>query len=288
MTAEGTFYGAGRTEVYYRIIKQKGTPKAAVILVHGFGDHSGGLHQLSAGLSEKKYTVYALDLRGHGKSAGKRGYVQNWDEFKEDLQKFEKLIGQQQPKLPVFLVGHSMGALISLDYAMDHGEGLSGVAAISPAISYQASLLERIGLMILNVLKPDLPLIKKGNFKLKEKDSELQEMVNPEGLRHNTITPALGRGLLQAISRVERQAQELKLPFLLQYGLDDRITPPEKLRRFFGQAGSFEKQVREYRGVRHRPFDEAGKAMVLDDLTAWLDQQMEKNYQGMYKSAGRL
>ncbi|KKK36794.1 hypothetical protein WQ57_17175 [Mesobacillus campisalis] len=288
MTAEGTFYGAGRTELYYRIIKPKGTPKAAVILVHGFGDHSGGLHHLSAGLSEKKYTVYALDLRGHGKSAGKRGYVQNWNEFKEDLQKFEKLIAQQQPKLPIFLVGHSMGALISLDYVMDHGEGLSGVVAISPAISYQASLLERIGLKILNVLKPDLPLIKKGNFRLKEKDPYLQESRNPEGLRHNTITPALGRELLLAITRVERQAQDLKLPFLLQYGLDDKITPPEKLVTFFRQACSREKQVREYPGVRHRPFDEAGKEMVLEDLKAWLDQLIEKKYQGMYKSAGRL
>jgi alpha-beta hydrolase superfamily lysophospholipase len=288
MTTEGTFQGAGRAKLYYRSIKPKGTPKAAVILVHGFGDHSGGLQNLSTRLLDNKYIVYALDLRGHGKSAGKRGYVQSWGEFKEDLQEFEKLVAYQQPKLPVFLVGHSMGGLISLDYAIEHGERLSGVAAISPAISYQAAAFERFGLMIMNRLKPDFPFIKKGNFKLNQKDPDLQAKQNPEGLRHNTITPALGRCLLQAISRVEKQSSALKLPFLLQYGLDDKITPPEKLRAFFRQAASTEKQVSEYPGARHRPFDEAGKEKFLDDLTAWLDHQVEMNYQGMHRTAVRL
>jgi alpha-beta hydrolase superfamily lysophospholipase len=274
--------------LYYRTIKPKGTPKAAVILVHGFGDHSGGLQNLSTSLLDNKYIVYALDLRGHGRSAGKRGYVQSWEEFKEDLKEFDKLVAHQHPKLPLFLVGHSLGGLISLDYAMGHSEGLSGVAAISPAISYQAAAVERVGLIIMDRLKPDFPFIKKGNFNLNQKDPVLQAKHNPEGLRHNTITPALGRGLLQAISRVEKKASELKLPFLLQYGLDDKITPPEKLRAFFRQAASTEKQMAEYPGSRHRPFDEAGKEKVLGDLIAWLDHQAEMTYQGMYRTAGRL
>lgn len=285
MTTEGTFYGVGGAELFYRVIKPKAVPKAAVILVHGFGDHSGGLQNLSTSLAKNNYIVYAFDVRGHGKSSGKRGYIQNWSEFTGDLHEFRELVLQEHPLLPLFIVGHSMGGVITLDYALDYREGISGVIAISPAISYQATPLERFGITVLGKLKPDFRFTKKGNFQVKSKDPSLQAKHNPDGLRHNTITPALGRGLLKAVTRVVNSAQAIEVPLLLQYGLDDKITPPKKLRDFFNEVASADKQFVEYPFVKHRPFDEAGREVFFRDLVYWLDQQVRKQRDGSLASA---
>lgn len=288
MTAGGNFIGVDGAEIFYRKLNPKAKPKAAVVLIHGFGDHSGGLQNLTTSLVKNKYLVYAIDLRGHGKSSGQRGFIRNWNEFREDLNVLLKLVGAEDPELPLFMIGHSMGGVITLDYSLISPEGIDGVVAISPGISYEPTPIERFGVLVMGRLKPDLKIIKSGNFQLEAKDPAIQAKHNPEGLRHNTATPGLGRGLLYASKRVIKNAASINMPLLLQYGLADKITPPKKLNQFFNQVGSKDKQVIEYPNARHRPFDEAGKEKFLADLINWLDQQVDQKHKALYKSAGRL
>ncbi|MGM0901195.1 MAG: alpha/beta hydrolase [Bacillota bacterium] len=287
-TTEGRYIGIGGTELFYRRIKPRTKSKAAVILIHGFGDHSGGLQNLSTSMVKNKYTVYAVDLRGHGKSSGKRGFIRSWSEFRGDIHELRKLVAIEEPKLPLYIIGHSMGGVIALDYTLKHSEGIAGVVAISPGISYEPTAFERFGVLLMGKLKPDLSITKSGNFQLQAKDPALQAKYNPEGLRHNTATPGLGRGLLHASKRVMNNALSIKVPLLLQYGLDDKITPPKKLNKFFEQVGSKDKQVLEYAYARHRPFDEVGREKFLGDLINWLDQKTSEKHKVLYKSAGRL
>lgn len=286
MPSEGTFNGVDGAELFFRVIEPLAAPKAAVILVHGHGDHSGGLQNLSASLVKKEYIVYAFDLRGHGKSSGKRGFIRSWDEFSGDLHEFRKLVAIEQSELPLYIVGHSIGGLITLDYSLDYSAGISGIVAISPAIGYEVTPLERLGITLMGRFKPDYSINKSGNFQLVTKKSEMYTKYYSDVLRHNTITPGLGSGMIQAISRVENRAQSIKLPFLLQYGLDDKITPPRKLRQFFTQVASKDKQVFEYAVGRHRPFDEDGREKFLEDLVGWLDEQIDENHQLLYQVGG--
>jgi len=288
MATEGTFVGVDGAEIFYRKLNPKAKPIAAVVLIHGFGDHSGGLQNLTTSLVKNKYMVYALDLRGHGKSSGKRGFIRSWDEFRGDLHELCKLVVLEEPKLPLYIIGHSMGGVIALDYSLNYKDGIAGVVAISPGISYEPTPIERFGVLVMGKLKPDLKIIKSGNFHLEAKDPAVQARNNPEGLRHNTATPGLGRGLLQASKRVMKNAQSINVPFLLQYGLDDKITPPTKLNQFFTQVGSEDKLVIEYANARHRPFDEGGREKFLGDLISWLNQQIDQKHKALYKSAGRL
>jgi alpha-beta hydrolase superfamily lysophospholipase len=287
MTTEGTFKGVGGVELFYRVIKPLTSPKAAVILVHGFGDHSGGLKNLSTSLVKKNYIVYALDLRGHGKSSGKRGFIRDWSEFRGDLHEFRKLVTLKLPNFPIYLIGHSMGGVMALDYAIDFGEGISGLVAIAPGISYKMKPLERLGITLMGKLKPDLGFTKSGNFQLHSKDPTLLAKHNPQGLRHNTATPGLGRGLIKAVTRVVNRAQSIELPLLLQYGLEDKITPPTKLKHFFHTVASKDKQVLEYPKAKHRPFEEVGKETFLNDMINWLDGQVENSQIDMHKSASK-
>jgi alpha-beta hydrolase superfamily lysophospholipase len=273
MMTEGTFNGVDGIDLFFRVIEPLTAPKAAVIVVHGHGDHSGGLQNISESLVNKEYIVYAPDLRGHGKSAGKRGYIQSWDEFSGDLHEFRKLVSLDQPELPLYIVGHSIGGLITLEYALDHSEGISGIIAIAPAISYEVTSLEQLGIHLMGKLMPDYSIKKTGRIRLLKKKSAVRAKFESDSLRHNIVTPGLGRSLIQAVSRVVSQASAITLPLFLQYGLNDKITPPTKLRHFFDLVSSQDKQLVEYPLARHRPFDEGGREKFLEDMVGWLDQK---------------
>lgn len=273
MTTEATFYGVNEVELFYRVFKPEAAPKAAVILVHGHGDHSGGLQNLSACLANHDYVVYAFDLRGHGKSPGKRGYIRTWAEYRGDLHEFRKLVSSELSGLPLYIAGHSLGGVIVLDYSLDHGDGLDGIIAIAPATSYEVTRTEKLLVSLMGKLKSDYSIEKHGNLEVLTKDPEVISRLSSDDLRHNTVTPGLGRGLMQTVVRLTNEAQSIQHPFLLQFGLDDEITPPTKLRQFYNSVGSQDKQKWEYPSMRHRPFDDLGREQFLADMDGWLDKK---------------
>jgi alpha-beta hydrolase superfamily lysophospholipase len=193
-----------------------------------------------------------------------------------DLHEFRKLVSLDQPELPLYIMGHSIGGLITLDYALDHSAGISGIIAISPAISYEVTLIEQLGISLMGKVKPDYSINKSRNMRLLRKNSEVRASYYSDRLRHNIVTPGLGQSLIQTTSRVVNKATSIKLPFLLQYGLDYKITPPAKLSQFFHLVASKDKQLYEYPLVKHRPFDGVGREKFLGDLVGWLDKQMDK------------
>lgn len=270
---EGTFVGVNGAELFYRVFLPDSAPRGVVIAVHGHGDHSGGLRNLCECLAERDYIVYAFDLRGHGKSAGTRGFIRTWEEYRGDLHAFRQLVVAEIPELPLFVAAHSLGGIISLDYCLHHSAGLAGLIAIAPAISYEMKPMDKLLIAIMGKLKPDYTIDKPGNPDLLTRDPEMLSRLQSDVLRHNTVTPGLGRGLMQTVPRLTNEAQSIKMPFLLQYGLGDVITPPSKLRQFFDFVGSQDKQKFEYDAVRHRPFDDLGREQFLADMSDWLDRQ---------------
>ena len=270
LTAEGTFAGVGGLELYYRSLCPAPSPKAAVIIVHGFGDHSGGMDKISQHLAEHQYAAYSFDLRGHGRSSGTRGYVRRWDEYRGDLHAFRQVVGGLHPGLPLFLLGHSLGGLICLDYCLHEETGIAGLAAIAPAFSYTIRPMEKWLIFLMSYLKPDYT-VEKSLHSRNAREPHRNGWTKGDPLRHQTVTPGLGRGIITAQRLLQKRSTSLQVPFLLQYGTDDSLTPPEKLRQFFASVGSRDKQQIAYEHMRHRPFDEEGNSLFLADLLHWLD-----------------
>ncbi|MBB6453739.1 alpha-beta hydrolase superfamily lysophospholipase [Salirhabdus euzebyi] len=272
MQNEGNFTGLNGTNLFYQLLKPVGNPKAVALVVHGHGDHSGGLQNMYKSLLQNQYIVYAFDLRGHGQSSGVRGFISNWKEYREDLHTFRELVTSENPDLPLFIIGHSLGGLIGIDYALHYGKGLAGLVTIAPAISYEVKTLEKILITIFSRIKPDYTLVKKSRPHLLTQDQEVITKINADKLRHNTVTPGLGRALMKILPELMSKASSISLPFLLQYGLEDKVTPPTKLHEFFRLVGSGDKQELAYEKLRHRPFDDIGREAFLADLNNWLDQ----------------
>ncbi|MBB6670227.1 alpha/beta hydrolase [Cohnella nanjingensis] len=271
--AEGMFQGHQGIELFYRKIPASGAPaRGAVIAVHGLGDHSGGLQNLWGMLTEGGYHVYAFDLRGHGRSSGSRGFIRDWEEYRGDLHAFRTMVASEIAELPLYLAGHSLGGVVCADYALYHGRELSGLMLIAPALSYEATFWEKCLIACMAQIKPDLTVRKQGSADALTCIPEIRARLVSDPWRHNAVTPGLGLGLMRAIKRIRSQAHAIQVPLLLQYGLDDAITPPAQLQAFFDTVGIANRQKFEYEAVRHRPFEDEGRETFGADLLGWLNR----------------
>ncbi|MGH7526924.1 MAG: alpha/beta fold hydrolase, partial [Gemmatimonadales bacterium] len=141
---QGGFTGAGGLELFRQSWRPDGPVRGVLVYLHGLGDHSGLYVSLADYFVPRGLAVHAPDLRGNGRSRGQRGYVAHWSEYREDLARLLDLVRGEEPGLPLFLLGNSLGGLIVLDYVLHHGEGIRGVIAIAPplgAVGVPAPLL---------------------------------------------------------------------------------------------------------------------------------------------------
>ena len=122
----GNFEGVNACKLYYKTWLPEEQPKATLVIVHGAGEHIDRYQNVVNGLVASGFALAGYDLRGHGRSEGRRGHINSWDEYRGDLREFIKMTRQMLPEMPLFILGHSLGSLIVLDYLIYHQEGLSG------------------------------------------------------------------------------------------------------------------------------------------------------------------
>src|SRR5262245_4979148 len=126
MTAsEETIQGTGGN-LFVRSWRPTTAPRAAVAIVPGFKSHSGYYGWVAEQLTAEGYAVYAVDLRGRGKSDGERFYIDNMSDYVSDAAKLVELVKSREPGLPVFMLGHSAGGVVSCIYTLDHPGELAG------------------------------------------------------------------------------------------------------------------------------------------------------------------
>jgi acylglycerol lipase len=139
--------GYGGLKLFVRTWQPASAPKAVVAICPGFNSHSGYYLWVAEQLAADGYAVYAIDLRGRGKSEGERFYVDRVGEYEDDLAELIRLAKSRQPGLPVFLLGHSAGGVISCIYTLDYQSELAGLICESfafqvPAPDFALSVLK--------------------------------------------------------------------------------------------------------------------------------------------------
>ncbi len=274
---EGTFSGFGELQLYYQSWHpDEGKSRVILPVVHGAGEHSGRYTNVVNWFVPLGYAVYAFDLRGHGRSAGPRGHINRWDEFREDVRLFLEFIHQQEAdNSPVFLLGHSMGGLIVLEYALHNPQGLNGVVASGP-------VLARVGLSpillvlakILSGVLPRLTLNTGLDATALSRDRAVVEAYVNDPLVHSLGTPRLGTELTRAFEWVQAHAAQMQVPCLIVHGSEDRLVPPEGSRIFYEHMTLADKELREYAGYYHEVFNDVGKEQVLADVEAWIERHL--------------
>jgi alpha-beta hydrolase superfamily lysophospholipase len=272
---EGTFKGDGGTELYDQRWRPDGAPRAALAVVHGFGEHSGRYGNLVNWFVPKGYAVYAFDMRGHGRSPGKRGHIDSYAQVRDDVQAFLNLVHQEEPGRPVFLLGHSQGGLTVLDYVLHDPSGLAGVVASGPVLCPPgvSPLLLQLSRLLSKVL-PSLALEVGLDATALSRDPAVVDAYVNDPLVHGKATPRMGTELSATIEWTQTHAVDLALPCLIVHGGADRLCAPEASRAFFEKVTFADKERHEYDGYYHEVFNDAGKEKVLADVEAWLERHL--------------
>lgn len=271
---EHTLTGVGGVRLYRQQWLPDEAPTAAVVIVHGIGEHSGRYMNLVNCLIPRGYALYALDHRGYGRSEGRCGYINDWSEFREDLRALVTLAQDEIDGLPLFMFCHSMGGVIGLDYALHYPQGLAGVVASAPAIGtltvhpvmwWLARVLDRIW--------PTFSMSPTSGVEWKiSRDPEVLEAARTDPLNRNKATPRLGVQLRQTIDWIHAHAAEWQLPLLVIHGTADNIASIDGSRRFVEHVTYPDARLQAYDGGYHELFNDIIRDEVLTDVAAWLDE----------------
>ena len=274
---EGRFSGCDGISLYYQAwLPSGGRPRrAALVNLHGLGDHSGLYPTLADHFPSRGVAVYAFDMRGNGRSAGQRAYLRGWREYREDLRAFLTKVRQWERNLPVFLLGNSLGGLVVLDYALHHPEGLAGLVAAAPVLGEVGvpPVLMALGRFFSRVW-PRFSLRVGMDISGLARDPAVIERVLADPLFHRRGTARLSTEVTAAISRVQAEALRISVPLLILHGSDDRMVRPEGSRLFFSRVRYPDREFREYPGAYHGLFADVNHKEVLRDLETWMEAHM--------------
>lgn len=244
-------------------------PRACVRIVHGLGEHGGRYARLADALVARGVAVFAADLRGHGVSGGRRGHVQEFDDYISDL---EGLAGEIGCAAPQFIFGHSLGGLVALRAVQTGRAGeLAGLVLSAPALElpHPPRRWRESAAAILAVIAPVLELPSGIDPEDLSHSPDAVAAYRTDPLVHDRITPRLFIGMRRAMRSAASEAERVEVPVLLLVPGEDRIVDAATARavggRFRGQT-----DIREYPGWFHEPLHERQGAEVVEEIVAWI------------------
>ncbi|HEX8698893.1 MAG TPA: alpha/beta hydrolase, partial [Myxococcaceae bacterium] len=211
-----------------------------------------------------------------GRSPGQRGHINSWAEYRDDVKAFLGHVAKQEPGRPVFLLGHSLGSIIALDYVLHHSQGLSGlilsglavdpVGAATPLLVAIARLMSRVWPTLSIAVKLDKTAL-----------SRIPEVVSEyiaDPLVHGLGSARWGTESLNTIDWCKAHASELQLPLLVVHGESDRINTAAGARQVYEAARSQDKRLVLVPGGHHEPHNDLGREQTFQALEEYLGKRL--------------
>jgi alpha-beta hydrolase superfamily lysophospholipase len=255
---------------------ESGTTRGVVVIVPGFNSHSGYYEWVAEQLTADGLAVYAIDLRGRGKSDGERFYVENFEDYVTDVASFVTIAKANEPGLPVFMLGHSAGGVVACNYTLDHQEELAGLICESFAYQVPAPDFALAVLKGLSHIAPHAHVLKLHNKDF-SRDPKVVEFMNNDPLIENETQPTQTiAAMVHADERLKKDFAQFTLPLLILHGTDDKATKPSGSQHFYDTASSTDKTLKLYEGHYHDLLNDLDKEVVMADIKSWIDAHLAK------------
>jgi len=274
MKSEDTFEGVGGLKIATRYWQPDGAVRGIMILVHGFNSHSGYFAWPGEQFAKNGFATYALDHRGRGKSEGERWYVEKFSDWLDDVDKLVGIARSENPGVPVYMLGHSVGGVITSSYVFEHQQEIAGFICESWAYDVGLPNLVQLAFEGLSHLTPHLPLYSLKN-EIFSRDPAVVEQMNNDPLIKNEKQPVeTASEVLKAAARLKENMPNLKVPVFIIHGTDDKATRPEGSQYFYDNVGSEDKTLKLYEGGYHDLLNDIDKETVMADILAWVNERI--------------
>lgn len=266
----GTLTGVGGLKLYWRCWEPE-VVQGSLVLVHGAGEHVGRYEHVAAWFAARGFAVWGMDHRGHGRSEGRRMYVDRFDDYLADLAEFVQLVTEAHGR-PV-MIGHSMGGLIAYRYAAAHPETIPALVLSSPWFLSRAkvSRLEQALAPLLAVVAPRMQVKSGIPPEICTRNAERIALDRQDPLRGQTATP---RWFVECTRAAEACRTTVTfpagLPALFLVAGADQLVDPDATRAVFDRIEHPDKQFKLYPEKYHEIFNDPGHEAVFAEILTWL------------------
>lgn len=247
-------------------------------MVPGLGEHTGRYDSVALRLNREGYVAFAMDNQGAGGSEGVRLYVERFEHFVDDVCAFVKFIQQRYPALkalPTFLLGHSMGGLISTRVAQRDASAFRGVVLSGPALGLAnspPSFVLSLG-RFLSKWAPKMPVYALDASLVTHNPPVKQLVVQDPFYSGVKLRARFTDEMLVAQEHAASDIGRSTFPFLIVHGEDDQLCSLSKSRWFYENAPSKDKHLVSYAGAAHEVLTELCRGDVLNEVMKFISER---------------
>ena len=269
---DGLFEGYDQTELFF----QTWTPESVrgvLIITHGLAEHSECYHPLAKSLCDDGWMVYAWDMRGHGRSEGKRGYSAGIKPFINDLELFVRKVRSRHKDQNLLLFGHSLGGMVTLRLMESAKIDCAALVLSAPCVGLTVKvpkLKEQIA-HVANRWLPTLTMYNEVRYEDLSRDEEILKSYRTDTLRHDKISPGIFLGMLEAFPQVFEEAEKVDCPVLMQLAGEDRLVSTPAARELFEKLPNKKNQMIMYPESLHEIFNDLDRERALADLKRFVN-----------------
>ncbi|HWB60225.1 MAG TPA: lysophospholipase [Chthoniobacteraceae bacterium] len=270
-----TFLPAGGNFVLFlRSPEVAGKVKADVLLTHGMGEHGAKYNHVAEFFARNGYRLCSYDLRGHGRSHGRRGHINRYGELLDDLETV--LHHHQRDGAPPFLFGHSLGGQITLNYLIQRRPRVLGAIITSPLLQlgFRPSRMKVILAKLMLRLWPSFTQSGPNDRTLLSHDLEFLNSLPGQELLHPKISARMYHEILAGAANVLKNPARLECPLLFIQGAEDSMVSVAATKAFFEEVAATDKTLRIHDGMRHETQNEIGREKVLAQMVEWMDARL--------------
>lgn len=257
-------------KLFVRSWRPAAPPRAVVLIVHGFNSHSGHYLWVGAELMRQGFAVYALDLRGRGRSDGDRYFVERYSDYVGDIRQLLALAKAREHGLPIFVLGHSAGGVLSCVFTLENQSELAGLICESFAYEVPAPEFALAVIKGLSHVAPHAHVLKLPNKEFSRDPAVVAALEADPLIAHEVQPTKTVAEMVRADERLKREFPLITLPVLIMHGDLDKVTKPSGSRFFYEHAGSKDKTLSIYEGYYHDLLNDVGKEVVMNDIKRWI------------------
>jgi alpha-beta hydrolase superfamily lysophospholipase len=291
-TTFSTNHGLKLFAVHHLVSNARGR----VVILHGFAEHLGRYDKLVGELTDAGFACHLFDLRGHGRSEGKRGHVSRFSDYLDDLDLFVRETTQRVSRMsdkndarakqddegPLFVLAHSLGGLIALNYVLHRPRVFDALAVSSPFLAPAFKLpplAKEVGAIAAYVM-PTFSLKSVIQPDWLARDASIVTAYKQDPLVSSTVTTGWWQAVREAQAEVSERAPEIRTPALFLLGDADRLADWRHSRSVFERLGSLNKRLEVYPGFFHEVLNELGREQVIKDLISWFTSNLDSRFVG--------